>query len=180
MSFFYRFVAAAMDLEHFENPTPGMATPYTAFFIFSCGIFLSNFLFNTLAMRRPFAGEPVSYSEYFQGRPATHLVGILGGCIWGLGDSVELPGRRQGWRGHLVCIGTRRTHDSRVMGRMRVEGVQRMPGKHDAPARPDVRPVCGRAFVNHYRRSMNMKKKHILSLCVLAALGNTAGARIHD
>ena len=27
---------------------------------------------------------------------------------------------------------------------------------------------------------MNMKKKHILSLCVLAALGNTAGARIHE
>ena len=89
MSFFYRFVAAAMDLEHFENPTPGMATPYTAFFIFSCGIFLSNFLFNTLAMRRPFAGDPVSYSEYFQGRPATHLVGILGGCIWGLGTALS-------------------------------------------------------------------------------------------
>ena len=33
MSFFYRFVAAAMDLNNFESPTPGMATPYTAFFI---------------------------------------------------------------------------------------------------------------------------------------------------
>ena len=33
MSFFYRFVAAAMDLDNFENPTPGMATPYTAFFL---------------------------------------------------------------------------------------------------------------------------------------------------
>ena len=89
MSFFYRFVAAAMDLEHFENPTPGMATPYTAFFIFSCGIFVSNFLFNTLAMRRPVVGEPVAYSEYFKGRPATHLVGILGGCIWGLGTALS-------------------------------------------------------------------------------------------
>ena len=89
MSFFYRFVAAAMDLEHFENPTPGMATPYTAFFIFSCGIFVSNFLFNTLAMRRPVVGEPVAYSEYFKGRFATHLVGILGGCIWGLGTALS-------------------------------------------------------------------------------------------
>ena len=35
MAFFYRFVAAAMDLNNFENPTPGMATPYSAFFIFS-------------------------------------------------------------------------------------------------------------------------------------------------
>ena len=32
MSFFYRFVAAAMDLNNFESPTPGMATPYSAFF----------------------------------------------------------------------------------------------------------------------------------------------------
>ena len=27
MSFFYRFVAAAMDLDNFESPTPGMLTP---------------------------------------------------------------------------------------------------------------------------------------------------------
>ena len=56
MSFFYRFVAAAMDLNNFESPTAGMATPYTAFFIFAIGIFLSNFLFNTLVMKRPFVG----------------------------------------------------------------------------------------------------------------------------
>lgn len=60
MSFFYRFVAAAMDLNNFDSPTPGMATPYTAFFIFSIGIFLSNFLFNTVVMKRPFVGTPVS------------------------------------------------------------------------------------------------------------------------
>ena len=80
MSFFYRFVAAAMDLDNFTSPTPGMATPYTAFFIFSCGIFLSNFIFNTLAMRHPFVGKPVGYSEYFKGSAATHLVGVFGGA----------------------------------------------------------------------------------------------------
>ena len=48
MAFFYRFVAAAMDLDNFEQPTPGMATPYSAFFIFAVGIFLSNFVFNTI------------------------------------------------------------------------------------------------------------------------------------
>lgn len=89
MSFFYRFVAAAMDLDHFESPTPGMATPYTAFFIFAIGIFLSNFIFNTLVMKRPFVGTPVSYKDYFAGKPATHLVGILGGCIWGLGTALS-------------------------------------------------------------------------------------------
>ena len=47
MSFFYRFVASAMDLQNFENPEPGKMTPYTAVFIFSTGILVSNFLFNT-------------------------------------------------------------------------------------------------------------------------------------
>ena len=61
MSFFYRFIAASMDLENFENPTPGKMTPYTAVFIFSVGIFLSNFIFNTIMIRRPIAGPPTSY-----------------------------------------------------------------------------------------------------------------------
>lgn len=89
MSFFYRFVAAAMDLDNFENPTPGMATPYTAFFLLAVGVFLSNFIFNTIVMRKPFVGEPVSYKEYFAGKFSTHLTGILGGCIWGLGTALS-------------------------------------------------------------------------------------------
>ena len=90
MSFFYRFIAASMDLENFENPAAGKMTPYTAVFIFSVGIFLSNFLFNTVLMRKPFQGSPTNYSEYFKGNFSTHLVGILGGLIWGLGNSFNL------------------------------------------------------------------------------------------
>ncbi len=89
MSFFYRFVAAAMDLNNFESPTPGMATPYSAFFIFAVGIFLSNFIFNTIVMRRPFEGRPVTYAQYFRGSMSTHMVGILGGVIWGLGTALS-------------------------------------------------------------------------------------------
>lgn len=85
MSFFYRFVAAAMDINNFESPTQGMATPYSAFFIFSVGMLISNLLFNTLIMRKPFVGEPVSYKNYFGGSFATHFVGVVGGLIWGLG-----------------------------------------------------------------------------------------------
>ncbi len=85
MSFFYRFVASAMDLNNLENPAIGMLTPYGAFFIFSLGILASNFILNTLVMKRPFMGEPVTYSQYFQGGFNTHLVGILGGIIWGVG-----------------------------------------------------------------------------------------------
>ena len=87
MSFFYRFVAKAMDLDNFEQPTPGMLTPYSAIFVFSIGVLLSNFIFNTFVMRRPFVGEPVAYKEYFKGSFSTHLVGVLGGCIWCLGTA---------------------------------------------------------------------------------------------
>jgi glucose uptake protein len=90
MSFFYRFIAASMDLENFQNPTAGKMTPYTAVFIFSVGIFASNFLFNTILIKRPIVGEPTSYAAYFRGSFATHMVGILGGLIWGIGNSFNL------------------------------------------------------------------------------------------
>ena len=87
MAFFYRFVAAAMDLDNFAAPAVGKATPYTAIVIFSIGVLVSNFVFNTFVMRKPFVGEPVSYSEYFKGNAKTHLVGMLGGAIWCLGTA---------------------------------------------------------------------------------------------
>ena len=90
MSFFYRFIAGAMDLDNFESPAAGKMTPYTAVFIFSVGIFLSNFVFNTVLMRKPFEGKPTGYADYFKGRFGTHLVGVLGGLIWGLGNSFNL------------------------------------------------------------------------------------------
>ena len=43
------------------------------------GIFVSNFLFNTLIMYKPFVGTPVSYADYFRGTPRDHLWGIVGG-----------------------------------------------------------------------------------------------------
>ncbi len=90
MSFFYRFVAASMDLDNFMTPATGMMTPYTAVVIFSLGIFISNFVFNTILFKKPISGEPTSYSEYFKGTFPTHLVGILGGIIWGVGNSLNL------------------------------------------------------------------------------------------
>ena len=41
-------------------------------------------------MRKPFQGSPTNYSEYFKGNFSTHLVGIFGGLIWGLGNSFNL------------------------------------------------------------------------------------------
>ncbi|MBQ9820477.1 MAG: multidrug DMT transporter permease [Bacteroidales bacterium] len=89
MSFFSSFVMRAMDLANFEAPAAGKVTPYTALVIFTVGVLLSNFVFNTLVMRKPFVGEPVSYGQYFKGSAGTHLVGMLGGAIWCLGTALS-------------------------------------------------------------------------------------------
>jgi len=89
MALFYRFVASSM-VTNLEQPEGGLLTPYSAVFIFSVGILISNFLFNTILMRKPFEGLPVSYSEYFKGRLKEHLTGILGGAIWCAGMTFSI------------------------------------------------------------------------------------------
>jgi len=89
MGLFYRFVAAAMyaDPAHAEG---GRMGPYAAVFIFAIGVLVSSFLWNSLAMKRPFVGAPVGFADYFRGSFNTHLTGILGGAIWGIGMSFSL------------------------------------------------------------------------------------------
>ncbi len=90
MGFFFRFVVASMATD-FPNPEPGRLTPYTAVFVFSIGLLLSNFAWNTIVMKRPFVGEPVPFGDYFaKGSARLHLVGILGGVIWNLGMSFSI------------------------------------------------------------------------------------------
>jgi glucose uptake protein len=89
MGVFYRFVAAAM-YKDFAHPEPGKVGPYAAVFIFAVGILLSNFVFNTFIMKKPFVGTPVSFGDYFKGGLGTHLTGVLGGLIWGVGMSFNI------------------------------------------------------------------------------------------
>jgi glucose uptake protein len=89
MGFFYRFVAASMYPD-FVRPETGKLGPYGAVFVFAVGILLSNFLLNTLMMKKPFVGTPVTYADYFKGGLGTHLTGILGGIIWGVGMSFNI------------------------------------------------------------------------------------------
>jgi glucose uptake protein len=89
MGFFYRFVAASMYPE-FTRPEVGKLGPYAAVFVFAVGIFLSNFILNTFVMKKPFVGQPVAFSDYLKGSFGTHLTGILGGIIWGIGMSFNI------------------------------------------------------------------------------------------
>ena len=90
MAFFFRFVAKSVDLNDFVNPMAGKITPYTAVFIFSLGVLVSNFVFNTIAMKHPVEGAPISIKGYFKGSFKTHLVGIIGGVIWCVGQSFSM------------------------------------------------------------------------------------------
>jgi len=59
-------------------------------FFFSLGILASNFVFNSILIYKPFQGAPTNYSSYFKGKFPTHLTGIFGGIIWGIGNSFNL------------------------------------------------------------------------------------------
>lgn len=90
MGFFFRFVVASMTTD-FAHPEPGRLTPYTAVFFFSIGLVLSNVVWNSIVMRRPFVGEPVSYRDYVtKGSARLHAVGVLGGVIWNVGMSFSI------------------------------------------------------------------------------------------
>lgn len=89
MGLFYKYVANSM-FPDFTNPLPGKLSPYTAVVVFAVGIFLSNFIINTILMYKPFVGSPVSFADYFKGTKKSHLMGILGGAIWCIGMSFSI------------------------------------------------------------------------------------------
>ncbi len=90
MGFFYRFVVASMATD-FAIPEAGKLTPYTAVVFFSLGLLLSNFVWNSIVMVKPFVGEPVPFGDYFtKGNTRLHLIGILGGVIWNVGMSFSI------------------------------------------------------------------------------------------
>jgi glucose uptake protein len=68
----------------------GKMTAYTANVVFALGILLSNLVFNTAIMKKPFVGEPVPLADYFKGQCGDHLWGIVGGCIWGVGMGLNI------------------------------------------------------------------------------------------
>ncbi|MBV8341341.1 MAG: multidrug DMT transporter permease [Gammaproteobacteria bacterium] len=89
MGMFYRFVAAAMYADP-TLPEAGKMGNYAAVFVFAVGVFLSSFIWNTFAMRKPLVGTPLGFGDYFQGSGSAHLSGILGGIVWGCGMSFNL------------------------------------------------------------------------------------------
>jgi glucose uptake protein len=72
------FVAHAMT----KGNTLG---PYSIAVFLTLGALLSCFVWNIYFMKKPLVGEPVSFSGFFQGPGSGHMLGLLGGVIWGTG-----------------------------------------------------------------------------------------------
>ena len=93
MGFFYSFVAQAMG--GIDSATKvleaGKLSPYTAIVLFSIGLLLSNFIWNSIMMVKPVTGTPVPFGDYFtKGNARLHCIGILGGMIWNTGMSFNI------------------------------------------------------------------------------------------
>jgi glucose uptake protein len=60
-------------------------TPYSSVVFLTLGALLSCFLWNLYFMKKPLAGEPVGIEGFFSAPASGHLLGLLGGVIWGIG-----------------------------------------------------------------------------------------------
>jgi glucose uptake protein len=77
--FFYPQLMRSISPAFSSSPiVPGTLTPYVALVFFAIGIFVSNFLWNTIFMKM----GKVTYAAYFRGSFKLHSIGVLGGFIW--------------------------------------------------------------------------------------------------
>ena len=93
MGWFYSFVAQSMGAIDPATKAleAGKLSPYTAIVLFSAGLLVSNFLWNSIMMVKPFTGAPVAFGDYFtKGNLRLHAIGILGGMIWNVGMSFSV------------------------------------------------------------------------------------------
>jgi glucose uptake protein len=78
MGTFAPFVTRAMTAAH-------PLTPYSVAVLFTLGALVCCFVFNLYLMRRPLVGAPVSFAGYVAAPARYHLLGLVGGLVWGLG-----------------------------------------------------------------------------------------------
>ena len=77
------FVTHAMT----EGHTLG---PYSISVFFTFGALASCLVWNVYFMKHPLVGEPVNFGEFFRGPASGHMLGLLGGAIWGIGTVFNL------------------------------------------------------------------------------------------
>jgi glucose uptake protein len=73
------FMAHAMNNAKHGDPL----SPYSAAVFLTLGALLSCFIWNIYFMKKPLVGEPVNFSGFFKTSLSNHLLGLLGGVLWG-------------------------------------------------------------------------------------------------
>ena len=64
--------------------------PYSVGVFFTLGALLSCLIWNVYFMKNPLVGEPVNFGDFFRGPASGHMLGLLGGAIWGVGTVFNL------------------------------------------------------------------------------------------
>ena len=64
--------------------------PYSIAVFLTLGALLSCFVWNVYFMKHPLVGVPVKFGELFRGPASGHMLGLLGGVIWGAGTVFNL------------------------------------------------------------------------------------------
>ncbi len=78
MGSFAPFVTRALTAGHALGP-------YSIAVFFTLGALLCCFIINVYFMKKPLVGEPVGFGGFFAAPARYHVLGLLGGGIWGLG-----------------------------------------------------------------------------------------------
>ena len=60
-------------------------TPYTVAVLFTLGAVICCFFFNVYLMKKPIIGVPLDFAGYRSAPAWYHLLGLLGGAVWGVG-----------------------------------------------------------------------------------------------
>jgi glucose uptake protein len=64
--------------------------PYSVAVFLTLGALLSCLVWNIYFMKHPLVGQPVKFPDFFRGPGMGHLLGLLGGAIWGIGTVFNL------------------------------------------------------------------------------------------
>jgi glucose uptake protein len=59
--------------------------PYSVAVFLTLGALLSCSVWNVYFMKKPLVGEPVDFGGFFRGPVSGHVLGLLGGIVWGTG-----------------------------------------------------------------------------------------------
>ena len=97
--------------------------PYSVAVFLTLGALLSCFVWNIYFMKHPLVGQPVNFADLFRGPAAGHVLGLLGGCIWGIGTVFNLVAANFTGVAISYAIGQSAPMVAALVGGVGVEGI---------------------------------------------------------